>query len=40
MDGNDMKDNLSQALKYQNSLRHELVLDSTWDKNRRERQPV
>jgi hypothetical protein len=31
MDGNDAKDNLSQALEYRNSLRHEVVFDSTWD---------
>jgi hypothetical protein len=31
MDGNDTGDNLSQALEYRNSLRHELVFDSTWD---------
>jgi hypothetical protein len=31
IDGNDMEDNLSQALEYQNSLRCELVFHSTQD---------
>jgi hypothetical protein len=30
MDGNDEEDNLSQALEYQNSLRHKLIFE-TWD---------
>jgi hypothetical protein len=31
LDDNDVEDNLSQPLEYWNSLRHELVFDSTWD---------
>jgi hypothetical protein len=31
MDANDTEDILSQALEYQNSLRHELIFDSSWE---------